>query len=64
MLFVSRENKGEVIGYGYVDKQVDPTDIALNGNKGSGRAFYLYENCAFRRNYITIELKVLTLVHL
>lgn len=29
----------------YVDKQADPTDIALNGNKGSGRAFYVYENC-------------------
>lgn len=42
---VTLENKGEVIGYGYVDKQVDPTDIALNGNKGSGRAFYLYKNC-------------------
>ena len=35
----------EVLGYGYVDRQNDPTDIALNGNKGSGRAFYLYENC-------------------
>ena len=38
-------NDEEVLGYGYVDKQTDPTDIALNGNKGSGRAFYLYENC-------------------
>lgn len=42
---VTIENKGDFIGYGYVDKQADPTDIALNGNKGSGRAFYLYENC-------------------
>jgi len=42
---VTLEDKGEIIGYGYVDKQVDPTDIALNGNKGSGRAFYLYEKC-------------------
>jgi len=42
---VTLEEKGEIIGYGYVDKQADPTDIALNGNKGSGRAFYLYENC-------------------
>ena len=28
----------------YIDRQGDPTDIALNGNKGSGRAFYVYEN--------------------
>lgn len=35
----------EILNYGYVDKQGDPTDIALNGNTGSGRAFYLYENC-------------------
>lgn len=35
----------ELLEYGYVDKQGDPTDIALNGNKGSGRAFYLYGNC-------------------
>lgn len=42
---VTLEDKGEIIGDGYVDKQADPTDIALNGNKGSGRAFYLYENC-------------------
>lgn len=42
---VTLEEKGEIIGDGYVDKQADPTDIALNGNKGSGRAFYLYENC-------------------
>lgn len=35
----------EKLGDAYVDKQGDPTDIALNGNKGSGRAFYLYENC-------------------
>lgn len=38
-------NNDDVLGYGYVDRQGDPTDIALNGNKGSGRAFYLYENC-------------------
>lgn len=42
---VTLEDNGEIIGYGFVDKQADPTDIALNGNKGSGRAFYLYENC-------------------
>lgn len=42
---VTLEDKGEIIGYGFVDKQADPTDIALNGNKGSGRAFYLYEKC-------------------
>lgn len=42
---VTLQSKKEIIGYGYVDKQADPTDIALNGNKGSGRAFYLYENC-------------------
>ena len=29
----------------YIDMQGDPSDIALNGNKGSGRAFYVYENC-------------------
>lgn len=42
---ITLENNGDCIGYGYVDRQADPTDIALNGNKGSGRAFYLYENC-------------------
>lgn len=34
----------EIIGYGYVDKQKDETDIALNGNTGSGRAYYICEN--------------------
>lgn len=29
---------------GYVDYQSDPTDIAMNGNLGSGRAFYLYDD--------------------
>lgn len=42
---VTLEDNGGIVGYGFVDKQADPTDIALNGNKGSGRAFYLYENC-------------------
>lgn len=42
---VTLEENDQMLGYGYVDKQIDPTDIALNGNKGSGRAFYLYENC-------------------
>ena len=41
---VSNDDKSE-LGQAYIDKQGDPTDIALNGNKGSGRAFYLYENC-------------------
>lgn len=35
----------EIVGNAYIDRQGDPTDIALNGNKGSGRAFYLYQNC-------------------
>lgn len=38
---IGNEYNGDV----YIDKQGDPTDIALNGNKGSGRAFYIYENC-------------------
>ena len=42
---VTLKKSDVVLGYGYVDKQKDPTDISLNGNKGSGRAFYLYENC-------------------
>lgn len=40
---VGLEKNGKVIGNGYVDRQSDPTGIALNGNIGSGRAFYLYE---------------------
>ncbi len=44
--FVTINGNGKKeMGYGYVDRQGDPTDIALNGNKGSGRAFYLYKNC-------------------
>lgn len=42
---VTLDNTGEYLGEGFVDRQSDPTDIALNGNKGSGRAFYLYRNC-------------------
>ena len=41
---VAEDDKRE-FGQAYIDKQGDPTDIALNGNKGSGRAFYLYGNC-------------------
>jgi len=37
-------NGNDLLEYGYIDKQMDPTDIALNGNKGSGRAFYVYKN--------------------
>lgn len=32
------------IGDAYVDYQADPTNIALDGNKGSGRAYYIGEN--------------------
>lgn len=34
----------EIIGYGYVDYQADPTNISLDGNKGSGRAYYIGKN--------------------
>lgn len=42
---LNRDLGNEKLGFGFVDKQGDPTDIALNGNKGSGRAFYLYKQC-------------------
>lgn len=32
------------IGDAYVDYQADPTNIALDGNMGSGRAYYIGEN--------------------
>ena len=32
---------GEQVGYAYIDRQDDPLNIALQGNQGSGRAFYL-----------------------
>lgn len=38
-------SENEIIGYVYVDKQGDPTDVALNGNKGSGRAYYIDKYC-------------------
>ena len=34
----------KVIGKVYVDYQKDPTDIALDGNQGSGRAYFLGKN--------------------
>lgn len=33
-----------VIGSAYIDKQKDPTNISLDGNLGSGRAYYLDKN--------------------
>lgn len=42
---LDKEQGNLAIGNGFVDRQGDPTDIALNGNEGSGRAFYLYKNC-------------------
>lgn len=32
---------GEQVGHAYIDRQDDPLNIALRGNQGSGRAFYL-----------------------
>ena len=37
------ENTGALVGKCYVDYQNDPTGIALDGNVGSGRAFYIGE---------------------
>jgi len=31
----------DVVGFGYADYQGDPSGIALDGNKGSGRAYYV-----------------------
>ena len=36
-----KQSKGIQIGFAYVDKQADPSHIALQGNTGSGRAFYV-----------------------
>ena len=41
-LDINKSNKAQTKGKAYVDKQYDPLDIALNGNIGSGRA-YFYE---------------------
>ncbi len=35
---------GEIIGEAFADKQSDPSNIALSGNQGSGRAFFFLEN--------------------
>lgn len=43
-LDINESNKAKVKGKAYVDKQYDPLNIALNGNIGSGRAYY-YEKC-------------------
>lgn len=39
-LDINESNKAKVRGKAYVDKQYDPLNIALNGNTGSGRAYY------------------------
>ena len=42
--FTLIENGTSSIGKCYVDKQGDPTGIALNENLGSGRAYYVGSN--------------------
>lgn len=41
---VTLEDTGSVVGKCYVDYQSDPTGIAMDGNIGSGRAFYIGES--------------------
>lgn len=43
-LFTLYDNGTPSIGNVYIDKQGDPTDISLNGNEGSGRAYYVGSN--------------------
>lgn len=38
------KDSNDKLGDAYVDYQSDPTNIALDGNKGSGRAYYIGEN--------------------
>lgn len=35
---------GEIIGEAFADRQFDPSNIALSGNQGSGRAFFFLEH--------------------
>ena len=37
---LDKNKSEELIGYGYSDKQEDPTGISLSGNEGSGRSFF------------------------
>ena len=41
-------SNGEKVGKGYADRQYDESGIALSGNKGSGRAFFYYDNFNFK----------------
>jgi len=42
--FTVYDNRTNSIGNAYIDKQKDPTGIALNENLGSGRAYYIGDN--------------------
>ena len=42
--FTVYDNRTNSIGNAYIDKQKDPTGIALNENIGSGRAYYIGDN--------------------
>lgn len=41
-------SNGKKVGVGYADMQYDESGIALSGNKGSGRAFFYYDNFNFK----------------
>lgn len=46
-----KSNNEEIYSDAFIDFQSDASDIALNGNKGSGRAYYFGKNYNFKGEY-------------